>query len=186
MQFPPEASLKTHACLRYDLPCLNFDNTGLSCFIRLGRICIPLPAFQFNFQTLNRNGIGIGIKIRHGGIFTHPTGMQKIAQGLESAARKYDRPVIFTEIGFTSTERSWKQPHEDGRGKPPYFGDQEKCYRAVFETLWQKPWFYGFYWWKWPTYLERGGMRHSSFTPNGKPAEKVLAKWYAKTWKTKQ
>ncbi len=109
-------------------------------------------------------------------------GAEQFVRTLESAANKYNKPVLLTEVGFASTARSWQHPHEDGRDKPPYFDDQVKCYRAVFEILWDKPWFYGFYWWKWPTYLERGGMRHSSYTPNGKPAEMVLAEWYSKPW----
>jgi hypothetical protein len=36
----------------------------------------------------------------------------------------------------------------------------------------------GVYWWKWPTYLEYGGPRHSGFTPNGKAAEKIVARWF--------
>lgn len=109
-------------------------------------------------------------------------GVDQIIPIFAATAKKYGKPILLTEIGFTSTRQSWKEPHEDGYGSVAYMDDQVKCYRAVFECLKDKPWFYGFYWWKWPTYLDRGGPRHSSFTPNGKPTERVLAQWYGRTW----
>lgn len=110
-------------------------------------------------------------------------GVQRIIPLFENAAKKYRKPVLLTELGFISARRSWLQPHKDGRGEKPYMADQALCYQAMFEAIWDKPWFAGFYWWKWPTYLERGGTGHSSFTPNGKPAENIVRHWYHKTRK---
>ncbi len=109
-------------------------------------------------------------------------GVKKILPLFETAAKKYNKPIILTEIGFTSTAQNWKSPHERNRGAAVNLKDQELCYNAVFEVFKDKPWFYGFYWWKWPTYLEYGGATHSGFTPNGKPAEKVVADWYGREW----
>ena len=55
---------------------------------------------------------------------------------------------------------------------------QALVYQALLEAFWDKPWIYGFYWWKWPTYLEMGGPYHNGFTPNNKPAEEVIRAWY--------
>lgn len=55
---------------------------------------------------------------------------------------------------------------------------QRRCYEAVFRALWGRPWLAGIYWWKWPTTLDDGGMDDDGFTPNGKLAAAVVAKWY--------
>ncbi len=107
-------------------------------------------------------------------------GVEKLLPDLEAAAKKYGKPVLLTEVGFTSTAASWKNPHERKRGATVQLDDQVIAYRAVFESFWDKSWFAGFYWWKWPTYLEYGGSDHSGFTPNGKPAEQVVAEWYGR------
>lgn len=99
---------------------------------------------------------------------------------VELVVQKFEKPLLLTEVGFTSTRQPWKRPHERVRGAEVYFEHQAKCYEAVFRSFWERPWFYGFYWWKWPTYLEDGGARHSGFTPNGKLAEGVVDKWYSK------
>ena len=108
-------------------------------------------------------------------------GTAKFLPTIERVARKYQKPVLLTEVGFCSREKAWQKPHERGRRTAsPSFADQALAYRAIFESFWDKEWFYGFYWWKWPTYLEYGGLQHSGFTPNGKPAEKVVKKWYSR------
>lgn len=107
-------------------------------------------------------------------------GAEALVPNMARVATQYHKPIIFTEVGFTSTEKSWQNPHQDDRRGKIDLQDQALAYRAVFETFWSKPWFYGCYWWKWPTYLEYGGERHPGFTPNGKPAEQVIAEWYGK------
>jgi arabinogalactan endo-1,4-beta-galactosidase len=107
-------------------------------------------------------------------------GAEKILPKIEKVAKKYHKPVLLTEIGFTSTAHPWKNPHKRNRGASVVLEDQALAYRAMFEAFWDKPWFYGFYWWKWPTYLEYGGKNHNGFTPNGKPAEEVVKEWYLK------
>ncbi|MFA6610024.1 MAG: hypothetical protein WCT15_04170, partial [Candidatus Omnitrophota bacterium] len=52
------------------------------------------------------------------------------------------------------------------------------CYRAVFELLWDKDWFYGVYWWRWGTDVRFGGAQNRGFSLQNKPAEDVVKKWY--------
>ena len=105
-------------------------------------------------------------------------GAEQMLPKIEKVAYKYQKPILLTEVGFTSTARSWQNPHKRNRGAPVVLEDQALAYRAIIETFWEKEWFYGFYWWKWPTYLEHGGKQHNGFTPNGKPAENVVKEWY--------
>ncbi|RMF60474.1 MAG: hypothetical protein D6743_14880, partial [Calditrichaeota bacterium] len=65
-------------------------------------------------------------------------GAQEVAEKVERVARRAGKPVLLTEIGFTSTERPWLTPHERRRGSPVDLQDQALCYEAVFEAFWQK------------------------------------------------
>lgn len=107
-------------------------------------------------------------------------GAEQITGIVQNVAGEFDKPVLLTEVGFTSTAENWKKPHERRRDAPPSFEHQVMCYQAIFEAFWHKPWFYGFYWWKWPTYVEDGGRDHNGFTPCGKPAEEVVRQWYSR------
>jgi len=100
--------------------------------------------------------------------------MEKVA----AVAWRFRKPVLLTEVGFTSTAASWKQPHAEGRGRPLNLADQARCYEAVLQVLAGKFWCRGIYWWKWPSDLAQGGPLDTDFTPNNKPAEQVVARWY--------
>jgi hypothetical protein len=92
---------------------------------------------------------------------------------------RYEKPVLMTEIGFTSTPAPWREPHEPGRRKTVNLQDQVRAYEIAFEGLSKETdWIRGVYWWKWPSDLGHGGSHHTGFTPNGKPAEEVVRKWY--------
>lgn len=85
-----------------------------------------------------------------------------------------DRQVIFTEIGYASTPHAPSSPWQGGTHGNAEPEIQEKCYRAFFETVWHKPWLAGVYWWKWNTNKRAGGVYNRQFTPQNKPAERVL------------
>jgi hypothetical protein len=108
------------------------------------------------------------------------TGATQIAGKIEAVAKKFRKPVLITEIGFTSSARPWLRPHTDNGGGAVDLDAQRRCYEAMFRALWGKPWLAGTYWWKWPTMLSDGGARHDNFTPNGKPAAQVVARWYGR------
>ena len=107
-------------------------------------------------------------------------GMADIAARIEKVSRRYDRPVMLTEIGFTSTPSPWIEPHQVAGDRPVDLAGQLRSYQAVFEGLTGKAWLAGMYWWKWPSYLEYGGPADNDFTPNGKPAQAVVARYFGK------
>jgi hypothetical protein len=53
------------------------------------------------------------------------------------------------------------------------------CYEAAFQILWNRTWFYGFYWWNWETKPYAGGVNDAGFTPQNKPAENTIQTWYS-------
>ncbi len=113
-------------------------------------------------------------------------GWEQHLQRIEAVSRRYGKPVVFTEIGYKSTPDSaikpWEWPQKSTvplRPAPVDHAVQARCYEAFFQAAWDKPWFLGSYFWKW--YPERVGGRdpdNIDFTPQGKPAEKILSRWY--------
>jgi len=110
-------------------------------------------------------------------------GFARVLSTLQSAHERYKKPVLVTEIGFTSTPAPWRKPHERDRRKPVSLEDQALCYDISMQGLKAATsWIRGVYWWKWPSDLDNGGRGHTGFTPNGKPAENIVRKWYSEVW----
>lgn len=86
--------------------------------------------------------------------------------------------VIFTELGYASTPTAPSSPWQGGTYGNADPETQAKCYQAFFETVWHKPWFAGVYWWKWETNTRAGGIYNRQFTPQNKPAEKLIKTAY--------
>lgn len=99
---------------------------------------------------------------------------------IETVTTRYQKSLIFTEIGFRSIDAPWKNPHADG-GDAAFNGDHQKlCYETVFESIQGKDWCQGLFWWKFPTDLQNMGWEQKGFTPNRKPAEVVIKKWFGR------
>jgi len=99
-----------------------------------------------------------------------------ILDKIEAIHRRYQRPVIFTEVGFSSLEAAHRQPwDETPRRLSPE--EQARCYEAVFQAFYRKPWFQGMYWWKVGS-NGYGGTQDGTHTPWGKPAMEVVSRWY--------
>ena len=106
-------------------------------------------------------------------------GAKQVVKRIHSVQKQFNKPLLLTEIGFPSTEKPWMYPWEENRQHPPNMDHQALCYEIMIETLASEEWLAGIYWWKWPSYLERGGEQHRDrFTPNGKPAEHVVSNWF--------
>ena len=91
------------------------------------------------------------------------------------------KPVIFTECGYCSSDSAAARPWEEAVSGEANMNIQADCYKAVFETFWDKPWFFGVYWWNWNTYSGSGGPGNRHFTPQNKLAMEYVRSWYAKS-----
>lgn len=102
---------------------------------------------------------------------------------IEKVHKKFNKPVLFTEIGYRSTDDAaiepWKWPQENKEATSSA-ETQARCYEAFFSTAWKKPWLAGAYFWKW---YPHGSNRllEIDFTPQGKQAEKVLMENFRKS-----
>ncbi|MFQ5662786.1 MAG: hypothetical protein ACE5HL_03025 [Terriglobia bacterium] len=102
--------------------------------------------------------------------------LQALSRQFAALARKYRKPVLFTEVGYPSITTAAAKPWEEGRGALD-LELQRRCYATVFDAFYDQPWLAGLYWWKWPSH--GGGTPYDpSYNPIGKPALEVLARRY--------
>ena len=101
---------------------------------------------------------------------------------IERVHKRFNKPVVFTEIGYRSDADAaiepWRWPKETSDIIISNEA-QSNCYQAFFTAAWNKSWLAGVYFWKWYPHGPRR-MATLDFTPQGKPAEKVLAENFKK------
>ena len=105
-------------------------------------------------------------------------GWQKWCEEIESWNSSVNKPVIFTEIGYASTPNAASEPWRAGEFGNADLETQAKCYEAFFETVWNKDWLSGVYWWRFAPTVYGGGKSNRRFTPLNKPAFDILSKNY--------
>ncbi|HYM12164.1 MAG TPA: hypothetical protein VEU62_15620 [Bryobacterales bacterium] len=105
--------------------------------------------------------------------------LRELVQKLATLSQKYNRPVLFTEAGYPARASAAARPWDESDGLPDA-AMQARCYTVLFEAFYDQPWFAGLYWWKWPSSGE-GSRFEISYSPLGKPALGVLARWYGRT-----
>ena len=101
---------------------------------------------------------------------------------MAAAAETHQKQVIFTEFGYRSTDgTAWKQWEIEGRSSDEKVNLEAQiiAYEALFEATWKQKWLAGGFIWKWWNEAEeKGGENHSNYTPQNKPVEAVIQKWY--------
>ena len=99
---------------------------------------------------------------------------------LRQMHRETGRPILFTELGYRSIDYAakapWRWPQRNERHAPPDTLLQARCYTAFFQTFADAEWFSGAILWKWHPMPE--SRRPVSFTPQHKPAETVIRRWF--------
>ena len=111
----------------------------------------------------------------------------RTANDIESWHSSMGKPILFTEIGYRSGDGNNKEPWNWTATLELDLQEQYDCYLAAFKILWDKPWFYGFYWWIWesypnvalPNYDKAYNQTLTDFTPQNKPAQRVISCWYS-------
>ncbi|MEJ2281579.1 MAG: hypothetical protein P8X97_06690 [Candidatus Bathyarchaeota archaeon] len=103
------------------------------------------------------------------------------ANEIEEWLSSVNKPVIFTEIGYRSGDGTNIAPANYWLEMSIDLQEQVDCYEAAFQTLWNRNWFYGFYWWTWIYDPMQGGIDDSNHTPQNKPAQELITQWYSQT-----
>ena len=104
---------------------------------------------------------------------------QPLITSLENLSIKWSKPIVFTELGYRSSDFAPEHPWQVDRAAVN-LRVQADAYAAFFEAVWPQPWFGGVYWWKWFSFPDDGGPTDNDFTPRNKPAERVLGRYYTR------
>jgi hypothetical protein len=130
------------------------DLMGMNCYYKLG------PNSKVTVADINQRWAGIQSSIM-------------------TFARKIDKPVIMLEVGWCSMENAASEPWDYTQYTVPLDLDiQKRLYESYFQTWYGKKGFGGFMMWSWTP--NASGPEDRGYTPEGKPAEKVLRQWLAK------
>ena len=112
-------------------------------------------------------------------------------KALQAFSKKYDKPILFTEIGYKSTPDAAIEPWQwantvEGMYTKISNETQVNCYEAFFKAVWPEPWFAGALLWQWHARHYRDERdKDINFTPQNKPAENIIARWFNKVVKKK-
>jgi hypothetical protein len=101
---------------------------------------------------------------------------EDLVAAVQNFADSRQKPVIFTEIGYKSTDGTNREPWNFGLTGALDTAEQRDCYEAAF-TVWsqQSSWMKGFFWWAWP--VPAPAANDTDYNPRGKPAGAVLQAW---------
>ncbi|MBI5086190.1 MAG: hypothetical protein HZB13_16525 [Acidobacteria bacterium] len=101
---------------------------------------------------------------------------RELESRVEKVQRRWNRPVIFPEAGYSSVVNCHRQPWAERQGEVSMEA-QARCYEALLKAFYAKPWFAGVYWWKVGS-NGFGGTADRTHTPWGKPAMDVIKRHY--------
>jgi len=101
--------------------------------------------------------------------------------GIAAIARRHDKPVLFTEVGYRAASDALVHPHGWPERKAEVRFDaraQATGYQTLIEAVRTRPWVQGLYWWKWFTDPKTTEEGPAGFSPRGKHAERILRAAY--------
>ncbi len=99
---------------------------------------------------------------------------------LAKFSEQMHKPILFTEFGYRSVDYTAKEPWRYDRSMTSVnLEAQSNATEALFQSVWNEPWFAGGYIWKWfVNHEEVGGLKNNQFTPQNKPVQDVLEVYY--------
>ena len=99
----------------------------------------------------------------------------QIKRGILEWQREIGKPILFTEAGWCSQEgcsvEAWNYYRQE-EATPAGLREQRDCYQAFVDAWADEPAVGGIIWWEWSA--RAAGPADFSYTPKGKPAERVL------------
>ena len=106
-------------------------------------------------------------------------GWQPHFEDIKQFQKAEQKPIIFTEYGYRSIDKCAEQPWLSYNTADVNVEGQQNAYEALYKRFLPEPWFDGGFLWKWHVNDENaGGKNNSNYTPQNKPVEDVIKKWY--------
>lgn len=98
-----------------------------------------------------------------------------IVQSVDELAAELEKPVIVTEVGYTSQRGAAAHPWDYTLGRERDLIGQQTLYTALARAWSESARLEAIYLWDW---FGVGGGRNDEYTPRQKPAERVVRAWY--------
>ncbi len=98
---------------------------------------------------------------------------------IQSLSNTYQKPVLFTEIGYRSVKGANTQPWNYSMGGPADQTEQANDYTALFDYWSNYPWMIGVQIWQWSVDPNAGGPNDNGYTVQNKSAQQVLITWFS-------
>lgn len=107
---------------------------------------------------------------------------EKISDKLEKTCSRFNKPVIFMEIGCRSARGCATMPWDFMRREFPHDEDEQaNFYDSCLSVFSDKSWFAGIFWWDWSTTIyetREEAEKDNDFNIHLKRAEEVVKDWY--------
>ncbi|MEM7283207.1 MAG: hypothetical protein AAF438_16445 [Pseudomonadota bacterium] len=106
------------------------------------------------------------------------TAWQPHIQTLETLSQQYNRDIVFTEVGYRSSDGNNTHPWCHWCNESLDLQEQLDTYQAFFQAVATQPWFEGVFWWGWDMDPEDNGVCDDGYSPHLKPAENIVRSQY--------
>ncbi|MDE1925095.1 MAG: hypothetical protein KGH79_02860 [Patescibacteria group bacterium] len=138
-----------------------------------------LPNIQF-WNLLDYIGVSAYYNLTgDGSVASLKAGWQNVNNyDINPIVQKWNKPVIFTEVGYRSVSGAHNQPWDSWDSGPYDAQEQVNDYTALFQYWDAYSYVQGVDWWWWSPDPNYGGNGNTDYTPQNKPAEQVLAQWF--------
>ncbi len=102
---------------------------------------------------------------------------------LQSISQREGKKILFTEYGYRSVDFAGKEPWLSNREMNSInLEAQANLLEGLYQSVWGENWFAGGFLWKWFIVHDGvGGVDDTQFTPQNKPAEAVVSKYYSES-----
>lgn len=106
--------------------------------------------------------------------------LEKELNRIEKVVKKYNKPFFFAEAGCMSTKGSSEVPNDWSLEGNIDLNEQAEWYKTMFESSIKREWVSGFAMWDWAgsQYLLSRAKNDKGYEVYGKPAEKIIKKYY--------
>lgn len=91
---------------------------------------------------------------------------------------KWNKPVVFTEVGYRSVSNSWRTPWDWWSGGSYDGIGQANLYEALLSYWNSYSWMEGVIFWEWSPNPNAGGNGEIGYTPQRKEAETILKNYW--------
>ena len=109
-------------------------------------------------------------------------GMSRVVKNLDEAHEILGIPIFMAEFGVRSVKDAVEAPADCWANQNEFDGEiQVSYFEGTMKAFWDRPWWTGFFWWKWDEQQNRPYFHHptgdTGCTIAGKPCEKTFHDW---------